>query len=47
MNRLLCILGCAWLLAGCAMSRNVPAEPINESDSTRYIIITLRNDAVP
>ncbi|HEV8333180.1 MAG TPA: S8 family serine peptidase [Steroidobacteraceae bacterium] len=47
MNRLLCILGCAWLLAGCAMSRSVPAEPLNESDPTRYVVVTLRNDAVP
>ncbi|HKS57051.1 MAG TPA: S8 family serine peptidase [Steroidobacteraceae bacterium] len=47
MSRLLCILGCAWLLAGCAMSRSVPAEPLNESDTTRYVVVTLRNDAVP
>jgi Subtilase family len=47
MNRLLCIIGCAWLLAGCAMSRTVPAEPFNESDPTRYVVVTLRNDAVP
>ena len=47
MNRLLCIIGCAWLLAGCAMSRTAPAEPLNESDPTRYVVVTLRNDAVP
>ena len=47
MNRLLGILGCLWLLAGCAMSRSLPAEPLNESDPARYVVVTLRNDAVP
>lgn len=47
MNRLLGILGCLWLLAGCAMSRSLPAEPLNESDPTRYVVVTLRNDAGP
>lgn len=47
MNRLLCMLSCMWLLAGCAMSRSLPAEPLNESDPTRYVVVTLRNDAVP
>jgi subtilase family protein len=47
MNRLLGILGCMWLLAGCALSRSLPAEPLNESDPTRYVVVTLRNDAVP
>ena len=47
MNRLLCIVGCMWLLAGCAMSGSAPAEPRNESDPTRYVVVTLRNDAVP
>lgn len=46
MSRLLCIVGCMWLLAGCAMSRTAP-EPLNESDPTRYVVVTLRNDAVP
>ena len=47
MNRLLCILGCAWLLAGCAMSRSSPAEPLNDSDPTRFVVVTLRNEAAP
>jgi hypothetical protein len=44
MNRLLSVVGCMWLLAGCAMSRSLPAEPLNESDPTRYVVVTLRND---
>jgi len=47
MNRLLCIVGCLWLLAGCATSRSLPAESLNESDPTRYVVVTLRNDPVP
>lgn len=47
MNRLLCILGCVWLLAGCAMSRSVPAESLNDSDPTRFVVVTLRNEAAP
>jgi subtilisin family serine protease len=47
MNRMLCILGCVWLLAGCAMSRSIPAEPLNDSDPARFIVVTLHNDAVP
>jgi len=47
MNRLLCIVGCLWLLAGCATSRSLPAESLNESDPTRYVVVTLRNDTVP
>jgi hypothetical protein len=47
MNRLLGILVCIWLLGGCVMSRSLPAEPLNGSDPTRYVVVTLRNDAVP
>jgi len=46
MNRLLCILGCLWLVAGCATSPS-PAEPLTDSDPTRFVVVTLRNDAVP
>ena len=47
MKRVLGIFGCLWLLAGCAMSSGLPAEPLNEADPTRYVVVTLRNDAVP
>ena len=47
MNRLLCVVAYMWLLAGCTMSRSLPAEPLNESDPTRYVVVTLRNDSVP
>jgi subtilisin family serine protease len=48
MKRVLCICGLAWLLAGCATSRSTPAaESLNDSDPTRFVVVTLRNDAVP
>ncbi|HJY40346.1 MAG TPA: S8 family serine peptidase [Steroidobacteraceae bacterium] len=47
MNRLLCIVGCILLLAGCSASRGLSAESLNASDPTRYVVVTLRNDSVP
>ena len=47
MNRL-------WLICvACGCSRDarpratLPAEPLNDSDPTRFVVVTLRNDAVP
>jgi hypothetical protein len=40
------MLGCLWLLAGCATSPS-PAESLTGSDPTRFVVVTLRNDAVP
>lgn len=43
---LLCCL--AWMLAGCAMSRSLPAaDSLNDSDPARFVVVTLRNDTVP
>ena len=47
MKRLWLICGCLWLLAGCAMSRGVPVEPLMESDPARFVVVTLRNDTAP
>jgi len=47
MKRLWLICGCVWLLAGCAMSRGVPVEPLMESDPARFVVVTLRNDTAP
>jgi len=47
MKRLWLICGCVWLLAGCAMSRSVPVEPLTESDPARFVVVTLRNDTAP
>lgn len=47
MNRLWLICSCLWLLVGCATSSTLPAEQLNDSDPTRFVVVTLRNDAVP
>ena len=47
MKHLWLICGCVWLLAGCAMSRSVPVEPLTESDPARFVVVTLRNDTAP
>lgn len=47
MKRLLFICGLAWLLTGCALSPSSPAESLNDSDPTRFVVVTLRNDAGP
>jgi hypothetical protein len=47
MKRLWLICACFGLLAGCAMSRNVPVEPLMESDPARFVVVTLRNGAAP
>jgi subtilisin family serine protease len=47
MKRLWLICVCAWLLAGCAMSRSLPVEPLMESDPARFIVVTLRNESAP
>src|SRR6185503_1587305 len=47
MKSLWLFCACIWLLAGCATSRNVPAEPLMESDPTRFVVVTLRNDSAP
>jgi hypothetical protein len=48
MKRALFICGLGWLLAACSMAPTLPAaESLNESDPTRYVVVTLRNDAVP
>jgi Subtilase family len=47
MKRLWLICACVGLLAGCAMSRSVPVEPLMDSDPTRFVVVTLRNDTAP
>lgn len=47
MKRLLVVCGLVWLLAGCAMSRTAPGEPLNDADAERFVVVTLRNDAAP
>lgn len=48
MKRAFFICGLAWLLAGCAMSHSLPAaEPLNDADPSRFVVVTLRNDSVP
>jgi len=47
MKSLWLICACAWLLAGCAMSRSAPSEPLMESDPARFIVVTLRNETAP
>ena len=47
MKRLWLIFACAWLLAGCAMSRSVPVEPMMDSDPARFVVVTLRNESAP
>lgn len=46
MKRLFFICGLAWLLTSCATSRN-DAESLAAADPTRFVVVTLRNDAVP
>jgi subtilisin family serine protease len=47
MNRLWPICVCAWLLAGCTMSRSLPVETLAVSDPDRFIVVTLRNESAP
>ena len=47
MKRLWLLCACAWLLAGCAMSRSLPVEPLAESDPARFVVVTLRNETAP
>ncbi|HKQ15523.1 MAG TPA: S8 family serine peptidase [Steroidobacteraceae bacterium] len=47
MKRLWLICACVGLLAGCAMSRSVPVEPAMDSDPSRFVVVTLRNDGAP
>jgi hypothetical protein len=47
MKRLWLICASAWLLAGCAMSRSVPVEPLANEDPGRFVVVTLRNETAP
>ncbi len=48
MKRVLFICGLAWLVAACATSSGIPgAESLHDSDPTRFVVVTLRNDAAP
>jgi hypothetical protein len=47
MKRLWLTCWCAWLLAGCAMSRSAPDQPLNNVDVERFVVVTLRNDSAP
>src|SRR5262245_22651731 len=47
MKRLWLLCACVGWLAGCAMSRTLPVEPAMDSDPTRFVVVTLRNDAAP
>lgn len=48
MSRNACLLTCLWLLAGCVtFGDGGPAGQMLEENSSRLIVVTLRNDAAP
>jgi hypothetical protein len=48
MKHTLFICALAWLLAGCSMSRAIPAEEsLTTSNPERFIVVTLRNEVAP